>query len=126
MGQAHNPTDVYATLLNAFNAGDIDATVACYEPKACFLSRSGRAARGVAELREVYRATFSNKPRMKFHLRKVIPAGEDLALVVVEWRSKAVASDGEVRLWSGTATDVVRRQPDGAWKIVLDNPYGIE
>jgi hypothetical protein len=24
------------------------------------------------------------------------------------------------------ATDIVRRQPDGDWMIVLDNPYGIE
>lgn len=126
MGGAQNPAEVYATYLKAFNAGNIDATLACYEPQACFMSRSGRAAYGPEELREVFRVTFSNKPQMKFNLRKVIPAGEDLALVVVEWRSKAVSAEGEVRLWSGMATDIVRRQPDGNWKIVLDNPYGIE
>jgi uncharacterized protein (TIGR02246 family) len=126
MGGAQNPAEVYATYLKAFNAGNVDATVACYEPAACFMSRSGRAAYGEAELREVFRLTFSNKPQMKFHVRKVIPAGENLALVVVEWRSKAISAEGEVRLWSGMATDIVRRQPDGEWKIVLDNPYGIE
>ncbi len=31
MGHEHNPADVYPALLKAFNAGDIDATVACYE-----------------------------------------------------------------------------------------------
>ena len=126
MGGAQNPTEIYATYLKAFNAGNVDETLACYEPQACFMSRSGRAAYGAAELREVYRNTFSNKPHMKIHVRKVIPAGENLALVVVEWRSKAVSAEGEVRLWSGMATDIVRRQPDGQWKIVLDNPYGIE
>jgi uncharacterized protein (TIGR02246 family) len=126
MGTAHNPGEIYATYLKAFNAGNVDATIACYEPHACFMSRSGRAAYGAAELREVFRNTFANRPQMKFNVRKIIPAGDDLALVVLEWRSKAVAADGEVRLWSGMATDIVRRQPDGEWKIVLDNPYGIE
>ena len=126
MGHEQNPADVYSTYLKAFNAGDIDATVACYEPQACFMARSGRAARGAAELRDVYRVTFSNKPQMKFNVRKIIPAGDDLALVIVEWRSKTVSSAGEVKLWTGMATDIVRRQPDGAWKVVLDNPYGIE
>jgi ketosteroid isomerase-like protein len=78
------------------------------------------------ELRDVYRVTFSNKPQIKFRVRKIVPAGDDLALVVVEWRSKAVSPVGEVRLWAGTATNIVRRQPDGSWKLVLDNPYGIE
>jgi len=126
MRHEQNPSDVYSTLLKSFNAGDVDATVACYESQACFMSRSGRTARGAMELRDVYRVTFSNKPQIKFRVRKVVPAGDDLALVVVEWRSKAVSSVGEVRLWAGTATNIVRRQPDGSWKLVLDNPYGIE
>jgi uncharacterized protein (TIGR02246 family) len=126
MHSSQNPAAIYATYLKAFNAGDVDATIACYEPHACFMSRSGRAAYGAAELREVYRNTFANKPQMKVNVRKIIPAGDDLALVIVEWRSKGVAADGEIRLWSGMATDIVRRQPDGEWKIVLDNPYGIE
>jgi ketosteroid isomerase-like protein len=45
---------------------------------------------------------------------------------VVEWKSKTVSSSGEAKVWAGTATDIVRRQPDGTWKLALDNPYGIE
>jgi hypothetical protein len=29
MAHEHNPADVYPTYLKAFNAGDIDATLAC-------------------------------------------------------------------------------------------------
>src|SRR5215470_554205 len=126
MGTGQNPADVYPDYLKAFNAGNIEATLAYYEPHACFMSRSGRAACGADALREVFRVTFANKPQMKFHVRKTIPAGDDLALVVIEWRSKSVSAEGAVKLWSGLATDIVRRQPDGSWKIVLDNPYGIE
>ena len=123
MSTEHGAADVHAAYLKAFNAGDIEATVACYEPQACLVSKSGRIARGAAELREVYRITFSNKPQMKFEIRKVVPAGDDLALVIVDWTS--VLSSGEAKVLSGTATSIVRRQADGTWKLVLDNPFGI-
>jgi uncharacterized protein (TIGR02246 family) len=124
MGHEHNPADVYPALLKAFNAGDIDATLACYEPKACFVLKSGQVARGVVELREAYRATFSYKPNLELDIRKII-SGNDLALAVVEWKSKTVSSSGEAKVWAGTATDILRRQSDGTWKLALDNPYGI-
>ncbi|HWT05886.1 MAG TPA: nuclear transport factor 2 family protein, partial [Xanthomonadales bacterium] len=73
MGYDHTPADIYPTLLKAFNAGDIDATVACYEPQACFVLKSG-TARGAAELREMYRATFSYKPDLTLDVRKIISA----------------------------------------------------
>jgi uncharacterized protein (TIGR02246 family) len=125
MRHEYSPADVYPTLLKAFNAGDIDAIVACYEPQACFVLKSGHVARGVVELREMYRATFSYKPDLELDVRKIISTGDDLALVIVEWKSKTVSSSGEAKVWAGTATDIVRRQQDGTWKLALDNPYGI-
>jgi len=80
MAHGHNAADVYPTYLKAFNAGDIDATLACYEPQACFVLKSGHVARGAAELREAYRATFSYKPDLKLDVRKIISAGDDIAL----------------------------------------------
>ncbi len=83
MGHEHNPADVYPALLKAFNAGDIDGTLACYEPQACFVWKSGHATRGAAELLEMYRATFSYKPDLELDVRKIIPAGDDLALAAM-------------------------------------------
>jgi ketosteroid isomerase-like protein len=74
----------------------------------------------------MYCATFSYQPDLELDVRKIISAGDDLVLVVVEWKSKTVSSSGEAKVWAGTATDIVRRQPDGTWKLALDNPYGIE
>jgi uncharacterized protein (TIGR02246 family) len=126
MSQGQDPADVHPVYLKAFNAGDIDATLVCYEPQACFISKSGRAAHGTSELRKLYRAMFSYKPQAKLEVRKIIQAGDDLALVIVEWESKAVLASGEIEALSSTATDVVRKQVDGTWKLAIDNPYGIE
>jgi uncharacterized protein (TIGR02246 family) len=126
MGHEHNPADVYLALLKAFNAGDIDATLACYEPYACYVQKSGHLVRGAAELREMFRAMLSYKPDLELDVRKIIPTGDDLVLVVVKWKSKAISSSGETKVSAGTATDIVRRQADGTWKLALDNPYGVE
>jgi uncharacterized protein (TIGR02246 family) len=120
-----NPADVHPAYLKAFNAGDIEATVACYESQACFISRSGRVAHGTLELRRLYRAMFSHQPHLKLQVRKITQAGDDLALVIVEWASKAVLASGEIEALSGIATDVVRKQVDGTWKLAIDKPYGV-
>lgn len=123
MDHGHDPADVYPALSKAFNAGDLDAIVACYEPEACFVSKSGRAYRGPLELRDLYRAMLSNRPQVKLDVRKITSSGGDLALVIVEWTEWTSV---EAKHWTGIATDIVRKQPDGTWKLVLDIPYGIE
>jgi uncharacterized protein (TIGR02246 family) len=123
MRHAYDPADLYPSLSKAFNAGDLDAIVACYEPEACFVSKSGRAYRGAVELRDLYRAMLSNGPQVRLDVRKIIPSGGDLALVIVEWTEWTT---GESKHWAAIATDIVRKQPDGTWKLVLDIPYGIE
>jgi ketosteroid isomerase-like protein len=80
MDKAYNAADVHPIYMKAFNAGDVEAAVACYEPDGCFVSASGRIARGATELREVYRITFANRPTFQVDVRKVLPAGNDLAL----------------------------------------------
>jgi uncharacterized protein (TIGR02246 family) len=123
MRHAYNPADVYPSLSKAFNAGDLDAIVGCYEPEACFVSKSGRAYRGAVELRDLYRAMLSNRRQVRLDVRKIIPSGGNLALVIVEWTEWTT---GETKHWGATATDIVRKQPDGTWKLALDIPYGIE
>jgi uncharacterized protein (TIGR02246 family) len=126
MDKAYNAADVHPIYMKAFNVGDIEAIVACYESDGCFVSASGRIARGSTELREVYRKTFANRPAFQLDVRKVLAAGNDLALVIGEWTSRAQTPNGDIKVWSGTYTDIVRKQPDGTWKLVLDNSHGVE
>jgi ketosteroid isomerase-like protein len=38
----------------------------------------------------------------------------------------ATAPGGSPLELAGRFTDVVRRQPDGRWLFVIDNPYGVD
>jgi hypothetical protein len=57
-------------------------------------------------LREAYRITFANEPTIKVGIGKIVPAGEDLALIVGTWRSTAEESQDS----SGVYADIVRRR----------------
>ena len=51
-------------------------------------------------------------------------AVDDLALVTGTWSFDGTGPDGEpVRLAANNA-DVLRRQADGTWRFVIDNPWG--
>jgi len=51
---------------------------------------------------------------------------DDLALVVGIWSFDGTGPGGEpVRLEAKNA-DVLRRQTDGTWRFVIDNPWGTD
>ena len=126
MSTKPGPADSYPAYIKAVNAGDVDAALSHYEAQACFVSRSGRVAHGPAGLRKFYSAMLAQKPQMTLEVREVHSISDDLALVIADWTTKAVAASGDAEELSGVATDVWRRQPDGAWKLVIDNPYGVK
>ena len=52
----------------------------------------------------------------------VLKAG-DIALLHASWTLKGTTPDGEPVDVTGLTSDVVRRQPDGTWRFVIDDPY---
>ncbi len=50
---------------------------------------------------------------------------DDIALLIVDWVIDGVGPDGEHVHVEGTATDVARRGPDGHWRYIIDNPFGV-
>jgi uncharacterized protein (TIGR02246 family) len=105
------------------NAGDLEALLALYEPGCSLVRRDGGVAQGHAEIRLVLSRLLAMQPGMSTEIVKVVRAGDELALVYNDWRMSAKRGDGQPVEASGKAIEVVRRQPDGTWRFILDDPF---
>ncbi len=117
------PQALLDAFFRAFNAGDLDATLALYEPNAALVAEPGKTAHGMAALREALGAFLGMKPKLTQEKSEMITAG-DLALSLVKWTLNGTGPDGKPLTMTGTSSDVARRQPDGTWRLVIDNPWG--
>ena len=55
-------------------------------------------------------------------VRRVFEA-DDLVLSFSDWNLTGAVPDGEAVEMSGQTSDVLRRQPDGTWRFVIDIPF---
>ena len=105
------------------NAVDLEALLALYEPGCSFVRRDGSVARGHAEIRLVFERLLAMHAKMSTEIVKVVQSGDDLAMVYNDWHMSAKRADGQPVEVRGKAIEVVRRQPDGTWRFILDDPY---
>jgi ketosteroid isomerase-like protein len=107
---AVQPEDLGRYFLERANAGDVEGLVALYEPGAVLAFPPGRLAVGHEEIRTVYAELLAGKPSFGSVGQPPAVRNGDLALT-------------STRLPGGGATvEVARRQPDGSWRWVIDQP----
>lgn len=122
---ATDETDVQGVIERmtaAFQAHEIETVMTTYEPGAAIAFEPGRPITDEEQIRQMFGAMASANPVFTYAGHEVVVSG-DIALHVAPWRMKARTPDGEMTQ-SGLSVAVLRRQADGAWKMVIDNPHG--
>jgi ketosteroid isomerase-like protein len=97
--------------------------VALYEEGGCYVLREG-VATGVAEIRPAIARMIRSKPRLACAVKRVVRSGADLALLYNDWILSTTGPDGRAVERTGKALELVRLQPDGTWRFVIDDPHG--
>jgi uncharacterized protein (TIGR02246 family) len=106
------------------NSGEVDALVALFEPGATLASRPGEIVTGTKAIRGALTGFFAANPKFtKLETTKVFQTG-DVALLYSDW--ELTGPDGNEINMTGRGMEVVRRQPDGTWLFVIDNPWGVD
>ena len=117
------PEQIHRAFVAAFNAGDADALMALYEPDASLAPAPGDVVTGLDAIREALAGFLALKGQMTIETLRVIPSG-DVALLHGMWLLTGTGPDGNPLELAGRNTEVVRRQADGSWRFVVDNPFG--
>ena len=120
---ATTPADVDRLFGEHVNAGDLDALVDLYEADATLGQLDGTAVRGRRAIREALNGLSAAQAKIEMNVVKVVEGGADVAVLMNDWRMKAVAPDGKPHEMAGKALEVVRRQRNGTWRFVIDLPY---
>jgi uncharacterized protein (TIGR02246 family) len=107
----------------AYNAGDLDALVAMYEPAATLVPGPGAPpVSGLAIIRTALANFLALKGRMELTTLSVTVSGE-LALARAKWTLVGTGPDGKPLTLAAESYEVQRRQADGSWRIVIDVPF---
>jgi ketosteroid isomerase-like protein len=121
---ANSPEQAHELFVSYFNSGDVDAVMSLYEPNATMVQLSGPAIQGHGAIRNAIIGFLSLKGQMELAIDRAVES-DDVALLFSTWTLRGTGPDGKPLETSGQTTDVVRRQPDGGWLFVIDNPYGV-
>ena len=119
------PEEVLNSVIDGINAGDLDSLMTLYEPLACFASQPGQLAKSPDGIRESLRGFIDMNGKLDLKVKRVLKAS-DLALVTSEWSFRGTGSDGKHVDITSKSADVLRQQPDGTWRFVIDNPWGTD
>ena len=119
------PEQVLESIVTGINSGNLDGLMPLYESDAAFATQPGSLAPGAPGVREALSDFISMKGKLDLEVTRVLEVG-DLALVIGVWSFNGTGLDGQpVRLAARNA-DVLRRQTDGSWRFVIDNPWGTD
>jgi uncharacterized protein (TIGR02246 family) len=119
------PEQVLEAVVEGINTGNFETLMALYEPEAAFATQPGRLAPGLGGIRDALGGFVAMNGKLDLEVSRVLEVG-DLALVVGDWSFTGTGPRGELVKLAAKNADVLRRQADGSWRFVIDNPWGTD
>ncbi|GAA0732662.1 hypothetical protein GCM10009430_46020 [Aquimarina litoralis] len=118
--------EVYRTIekmVTAFESKDIDGVLSTYEEDAIVMFEPGNPITGHNALRQAFTEFVSFNPNYTFSSHEVYISG-DIATHIAPWKMVGTLPDGNKIEQNGLSVAILRKQSNGNWLMIQDNPHG--
>lgn len=121
--EQQNVLNVISKMTEAFHKGNLEDVMSTYEPTAIVIFEPGQTITDHQQLREAFKQAFIIKPQFTYSGHEVF-ISNDIATHIAPWIMNATAPDGTKIEQTGLSIAILRKQTDGSWLIIQDNPHG--
>jgi len=111
--------DAHASLAAAFNTGDVNTVLSMYDYNGIIVPEPGKPVTGKEQFEAAIKAILSIRGKMEIKTVYCLQTG-NVAVGRSEWN---ITDGDEVKVQS-KGIEVMKQQPDGTWKIVIDHAFG--
>lgn len=117
---------VYSTIekmVKAFHSKDIDGVLTTYEDGAIVMFEPQKPVSGKDNLKMAFTQFATMNPKFTFTGHEIYISG-NIATHIAPWTMVGQMPDGSKIEQSGLSIAVLRKQADGTWLMIQDNPSG--
>lgn len=110
---------------NCVRNGDVEGALDCFDDEAIYVTGIGTFVSGKENIRKALEQVCGLKPDLQAQ-RSTGFTVDNITAWVDEWTMKATLPDGTKLEMRGTSSDILKKQANGNWAYLVDNPYGAE
>ena len=110
-------------MTSSFEAGDLETVMETYEDQQTIMFEPGQPVSDSKTAKVIFEKSTAISPKFSYSGHEVIVEG-DIAIHIAPWKMSGTDPEGKAIEGEGLSVAVLRRQADGAWKMVIDNPHG--
>lgn len=113
--------DVHTALAAAYNTGDLNTVLSIYDVDGIIVPEPDKPVSGREKFADAVKAILSIKGTMEIKTVYCLESG-DVAVGRSEWSIK----DGSQTKVAAKGVELLKRQPDGTWRVLIDHAFGAE
>jgi len=113
--------DAHSALAAAYNTGDLKTVLSMYDVEGIIVAEPDKPVSGSEKFEAAVNAILSIKGVMEIKTVYCLESG-DVAVGRSEWSIK----DGNQTKVAAKGVELLKRQPDGTWKVLIDHAFGAE
>lgn len=111
-------------MTSSFHHKDMQGVLSSYENNASVMFEPGLQVSSRLAIQEMFEGSFQLNPQFTYPNGHEVYIADDLALHIAPWVMTGKAPDGTEVEQAGLSVAVLRKQSNGKWLLVLDNPHG--